>query len=79
MTWEQNQEVSRLENFYDWCRFESEDYSCVLCEEDFHTLSGKFGLQKWFTMTSWEQDLERNRLITKWERSLFEESLTWGK
>lgn len=74
-----NEELSRLENFYDWSRFENEDYECVLCNEDWYTLTDKFTVQRWLLMTSWEQDLERNRLTTVWKHTLNDEVDTWGK
>ncbi len=80
LTPEVNEELSRLENFYDWDRFEDEEYECSLCNKDEYDLVEEFGMEVFYGQMSLEErDTARALRVTWWKSSLVDEAVTWGK
>jgi hypothetical protein len=80
MTVELNEEVSRLENFYDWDRFENDFYECFLCIKDEYDLVEEYGEEVWYgQMTKKQRKQERKVRVSWWKSSLVDEAVTWKK
>ena len=72
-----NEEISRLENFYDFDRLRDEDGDCVVCQNDYEAILEAKGEDYEFVGVEYLQLTNVRQKL--WKSSLYSISLVWGK